>query len=71
MAELSDTNVLYRTGESGLSLMRSRAQALLELPARERLNALRALDDEFIALNLSPGGCADVLCAAIMMTELN
>ena len=36
----------------------------------EGLAALRELNERFIALNISPGGCADLLAVTILLWEL-
>ncbi len=67
MTILEDSNVCYRSGISGLRHMRDAAKRILALPVAHRLEAIRALDGDFIGRRISPGGCADTLAMAIMM----
>lgn len=69
MTVLDDTNVLHRAGDEGLSYMRSRAKATCELPYDERMAASFDMDRCFIERNISPGGCADMLSAALFLRE--
>jgi triphosphoribosyl-dephospho-CoA synthetase len=50
--------------------VQKRSKALLELPEDERLHAMERLDDEFIAFNLSPGGCADLLAVTLFADDI-
>ncbi|HWQ57580.1 MAG TPA: citrate lyase holo-[acyl-carrier protein] synthase [Clostridia bacterium] len=70
LEKLEDTNLLHRGREEGLAFAQISAGRINALPVEERLEALLALDDTFIARNLSPGGCADVLALALLMKEL-
>ena len=65
MAEVEDTNVLWRAGEEGLAFIQSGARALLEedLP----MEALRRFDGELTRRGISPGGCADLLAIAFFL----
>ncbi len=70
LGELQDTNLLHRGGQAGLIYAQHRARAICALPEGERLEAARELDADFIARNLSPGGCADVLATAFFLRAL-
>jgi len=67
MAELDDTNVLYRGGSSGLTLVRTSAQEFLDSGGVYRHNweahAL-SVHRRVTRLRLSPGGSADMLAAS-------
>lgn len=69
MARAGDTNVLSRSGPEALSYMASRAGELLVLESfDERVYpALRRMNRDFIARNISPGGCADLLAVTIFL----
>ena len=67
MIVLSDTNLLHRGGREGLSFVQERARAIANLPERERIAALEALDREMIRRNLSPGGSADMLALGYLL----
>ena len=66
MAHVADSNVLRRTGESGLRTMQSEAQHTNSMdPA-----GLRDMDRRFIQNNISPGGCADLLAVTWFLHEI-
>lgn len=67
IAHVRDTNLLHRGGTEGADFAARAARALLPRPTRE---AVEALDDAFIARRLSPGGCADLLAAALLLDRL-
>lgn len=72
MLSVDDTNVLRRGGESGLIFVREQAKRILEIKnSDEMINATLEFDNEMIRRNLSPGGCADILAAAIFMININ
>lgn len=62
MRAVADANVLRRAGEEGLKLVQHAARQSDASP-----ESLRALDREFTAERLSPGGCADLLAAAWLL----
>ena len=67
IANVDDTNLLARGGAAGADYAKNAAQTFLSSHSPfdpDYLVALSALDKEFIARNLSPGGCADLLSAA-------
>lgn len=57
-----DENIRRRGGEVGAAWAR---QAAADWLAHGDVSALDGLDAQFIARNLSPGGCADLLAAAL------
>lgn len=63
LARMEDTNLLARGGSQALLEVRRRlGNRLARIVRREEyLELAAALDDEFCARNLSPGGCADML----------
>jgi len=67
IAEVEDTNLLARGGWEGLTFAAGRALALIEEDRAADPASIRALDREFIARNLSPGGCADLLAGACFL----
>lgn len=65
IVRVSDTNLHHRGGPEGAAFAANAAKGLLaEGPTREWIEAL---DDAFIARNLSPGGCADLLAATYFL----
>ncbi len=57
MSVLDDTNVLKRSGENGASYVKKRSKELISAS----LDEIKSFDDELIRMNISPGGCADLL----------
>ena len=72
-AAVEDTNVLGRAGREGLTFLRRKAAEALGLggaATSEGLSAIRALDADLIARNISPGGCADLLAVTVFLETL-
>jgi triphosphoribosyl-dephospho-CoA synthase len=73
IAAVADTNLLHRAGAEGLAFARAHASAFLEAGGvgrpdwRERAVAMHRA---FVARNLSPGGCADLLAMALFVDRL-
>lgn len=68
IALCDDTNLLHRGGEEGLCFAQREARRILDAPKQERQALAAVLDDEFIRRNLSPGGSADLLALARLLT---
>ena len=67
IARGTDTNMIKRGGEDGAVWGTEAAAQLLrtaQFPTREQISAL---DEAFIARNLSPGGCADLLAVTLFL----
>lgn len=68
IASVDDTNLWHRGGQEGAEYAANAANELLRIdPGIEQVEAL---DDAFIARNLSPGGCADLLAATYLIDQL-
>ncbi|HRP22610.1 triphosphoribosyl-dephospho-CoA synthase [Thauera sp.] len=70
MAELDDTCVLSRGGAAALACVQAGAQGVLAsggAGTRAGRAALHALERALIARNVSPGGAADLLAAALFL----
>ena len=67
MGRVTDTNVISRH-DMGMALA-LKAWAL-ELGPRPSIQAISAFDKSLIALNISPGGCADLLAATIFLHSI-
>lgn len=68
-----DSNLVSRGGLEGLSYVKNRATELLKVGGFQSPNLEQALIDfdcQLIALNLSPGGSADLLAATWLIHEL-
>lgn len=73
MAELEDTNLLYRGGTAGLQFARARARDFLGRGGVARpgwRDRALAIHSEFVSRELSPGGAADLLAATLFVHEL-
>lgn len=66
IADVEDTNMISRGGMEKAKNARAQAQALIG-SGEITMEAVRKLDDEYIKKNLSPGGCADLLAAALLL----
>ena len=64
---LTDTTLLKRGGTAGAAFARENARKLLARPFDPK--AAEALDDAFIARNLTCGGCADLLACAYFLLD--
>ncbi|HRZ64535.1 MAG TPA: triphosphoribosyl-dephospho-CoA synthase [Spirochaetia bacterium] len=71
--QVEDSNVLARCGPEGLELLRSssaRALGLGGMATEAGREAVAAMNEEFAARRLSPGGCADLLALTAFLAEL-
>ena len=69
LAQVEDTNILFRGGSSAASRVHDMAAASIDhiqrgLPLHQ---VLQDLDRSFTAQNLSPGGCADLLALTLFL----
>lgn len=74
ISELEDTNLLWRGGLEGLSHGRRSATAFLAaggVLANDWRAHAAAIDRDFIARRLSPGGSADLLGVTLFLAELD
>lgn len=69
MAELEDSNVLYRAGREGLDWVKKQAGNLCRMDMARRKERLAELNEEFVKRNISPGGAADMLALGIFLAE--
>ena len=67
IAHAEDTNLYHRGGRDGAQWAAAAAKALLPCPSNAQI---AQLDDAFIARNLSPGGCADLLAVTCFLHSL-
>jgi triphosphoribosyl-dephospho-CoA synthase len=73
IATVDDTNLLHRGGPKGLAFARTHAVAFLAaggVGRRGWRDQAVAVHRAFIARNLSPGGCADLLAMALFIDRL-
>jgi triphosphoribosyl-dephospho-CoA synthase len=70
MAHLGDTCVLYRGGIEALHVVQSGARSVLAAGgsgSKSGRDQMRMLDEELVAMQISPGGSADLLAATIFL----
>ena len=79
VAKVEDTNLLHRGGPEGAAWAKQAAAALIGVRWDEQclslhripsLEEIAELDRQFIARNLSPGGCADLLAVTLFLEQL-
>jgi triphosphoribosyl-dephospho-CoA synthase len=74
IANLDDTCLLHRGGMEALLAAKEKANMILAtggVSTRIGWKLLRALDEELLARNASPGGSADLLAAALFLDRLH
>lgn len=71
ISKVADTNLYHRGGQAGAVWAAESAQALLRSSAYPPIELIEEMDDAFIARNLSPGGCADLLAVTYFLHSLN
>jgi triphosphoribosyl-dephospho-CoA synthase len=73
MAQLDDTCLLARGGRPALAAAQNGARRVLDAggaASEDGRRALRALDGELLARQVSPGGAADLLAAALLLDRI-
>lgn len=73
MSNVDDTNVLSRTNTVVQSYVKSASAQVLSLggaSTSQGMEALKKLNQKFIHMNVSPGGCADLLAVTILLYRL-
>lgn len=70
ISSVQDTNLYNRGGADGASWAAKSAQALLQSNPYPSVSQIEELDNAFIAKNLSPGGCADLLAVTYFLHSL-
>lgn len=73
MANVDDTNVLFRTNYESLEYVKQCALSVLSLggvKTEEGMEALTRLNHDFTDKNISPGGCADLLSMTLFLWRL-
>ncbi|MBR2502930.1 MAG: triphosphoribosyl-dephospho-CoA synthase, partial [Oscillospiraceae bacterium] len=65
LCEVQDTNIIKRSDEQTLIKVQSRAREIAD--GDNVSEHLRQMNDEFVKLNISPGGCADLLAICFLL----
>lgn len=71
ISQVDDTNLYHRGGEVGAKWACDAVISLLQSHPIPSAQQIEALDDTFIARNLSPGGCADLLAVTYFLHRLS
>lgn len=71
MADLEDSNLLWRGGPEGLAFVQEHAKWILSQPETDHADLAMAMDNLCIQRNLSPGGSADLLAAALFLQSMD
>lgn len=71
ISNVQDTNLHHRGGYEGALYAKNRAKLLLTHNTSPTKSQIKELDKDFIARNLSPGGCADLLAITYFTHKLN
>lgn len=61
IGNIKDTNLYHRGGEKGAKYAADYASSLLKKDSELSIDEVKKMDERFIKMNLSPGGCADLL----------
>lgn len=61
LAYTEDTNIIARSNYETLKIIQTKLQAFIHASTQKELDYIVELDKEFMALNVSPGGSADLL----------
>ena len=64
MSTLDDTNILHRGGNDALRMVKARSQSLAHDYSEQ---GMADMNREFVGLNLSPGGSADMLALTVFV----
>lgn len=72
ISEVDDTNMVHRGGPELAKKRKEQAKILLSAVTKENFKeTLYTLDHQYMAENLSPGGCADLLAVSLMFHFLS
>ena len=69
ISEVDDTNMVHRGGPELAKKSKEQAKHLLSAVTNNSFKEiLSSLDEQYIAMHLSPGGCADLLAVHFLET---
>lgn len=72
MASTEDSNIIHRSNIETLQDVKRRAKSFMQAGGMSQRNAIdqvNEMNQDFIALNISPGGSADLLSVAILISK--
>lgn len=69
IANVKDTNIISRTNIKTQNMVQQEIKELIEFKKLENISIdeIKEIDNIFISMNLSPGGCADLLAITYML----
>lgn len=74
MSQVKDTTIISRGGSDSLDWMHNYAAAIyseyIKAGSKTRIDLLKQMNAMFVARNLSPGGCADLLAVTVLFYTL-
>lgn len=71
IASVTDTNLIHRSNPQRQAALAKEIQTLLQQQPYPSQETIAQLDKQFIAENLSPGGCADLLAITYFLHFIN
>ena len=73
IANVKDTNIISRSDINTQNLVQQEIKKLIKFRKLENISMddIKEIDNKFISLNLSPGGCADLLAITYMLYFLD
>ncbi len=71
IASVTDTNLIHRSNPKRQAELAKEIQTLLQQQPYPSRETIEGLDEQFIAENLSPGGCADLLAMTYFLHFIN
>ncbi|MGP6147008.1 triphosphoribosyl-dephospho-CoA synthase CitG [Jeotgalibaca sp. A122] len=73
MATTEDSNIIHRSNIETLQDVKRRSKAFIQaggMSQREAIEQVKEMNQDFMALNISPGGSADLLSVAILISKV-
>ena len=71
IATVPDTNLIHRSNPQRQAALAKEIQTILQQRPYPSRDTIQRLDEQFIAENLSPGGCADLLAMTYFLHFIN
>ena len=71
IASVTDTNLIHRSNPQRQAALAKEIQTILQQQPYPSRDTIQRLDEQFIAENLSPGGCADLLAITYFLHFIN
>jgi len=65
ISEVQDTNIIKRSDVKTLENVQNKVKDILQ--SDNSTDSIQKLNEEFVNLNISPGGCADLLAICFLL----